>query len=418
VPQNLTRMPLAAIEGFRRLRRDGSERLTHRGKHVENQVEAADLENLRHDRLHRRDHHAALARARLLGGEHQAAQPGARNIFEPREIENQRLPLAHAGFQMRREVGAERFAIVVIQASFWGDGARGAVGSVGKRHSCICRRVWQYSRVLVEKRKQPELRFQRAAQWLYDAHARRARFGPLPAELAPRSADEAYGVQDAFVALRAQKLGAIGGYKIALSTAEMQKFVGVDAPQAGVMLESTIRRTPARVRAADYVNLIIEFEIAVQIAQDLPVADAPFFRDRVAQAVGAVMPAIELADDRGADYTELARHPLELICDNAWNEGAVLGHPVEQWQAIDLAEVRGVALINGREVGEGRGADAMGHPFHALAWIADHLASGGRGLLRGDVVITGSLIRTQPGRPGDLVSFALEGLGDVELRID
>lgn len=269
-----------------------------------------------------------------------------------------------------------------------------------------------------KKRTRSEPRILRAAQWLYDAHAKRERFAPLPDDLAPRSVDEAYGIQDEFVALRAQQLGAIGGYKIALSTPQMQRFLGVDRPQAGVMLEGTLHRTPARVRAADYVNLIIEFEIAVQMADSLPAADAPFSRERVAEAVGAVMPAIELADDRGAVYAELARRPLELICDNAWNEGAVLGYPVERWRDIDLAQVRGVASINGREIGEGRGADALGHPLDALAWIANHLSSEGRSLLRDDVVITGSLVTTKPGRAGDLVKFAVAGLGEVELRID
>ena len=268
------------------------------------------------------------------------------------------------------------------------------------------------------QKAKPDPRTRRAAHWLSEAHARRERFQPLPEELAPRSSDEAYGIQDEFVALRAQQLGAIAGYKIALSTPQMQKFMGVDAPQAGAMLESTIRRSPARVRAAGYVNLIVEFEIALQIGEALPAADAPFFRDRVAAAVGAVMPALELADDRGADYAEVARRPLELICDNCWNEGAVLGYPVEQWRGIDLASVGGVATINGHAVGEGVGADALGHPLDALAWIAGHLAANGRGLMRGDVVITGSLVRTQPGRRGDLIKFSLEGLGAVELRVD
>ena len=155
-----------------------------------------------------------------------------------------------------------------------------------------------------------------AAKQLLEAHERRERFAPLPADIAPRTESEAYAIQDAFVALRAQKLGAIAGYKIALTSAEMRRFVGVDAPQAGVLLESTIHRTPARVRAADYLRLIVEFEIAVQIAEDLPAADKPFSRERVAQAVGAVMPAMELADDRHADYDQLAKHPYELIADN------------------------------------------------------------------------------------------------------
>ena len=264
----------------------------------------------------------------------------------------------------------------------------------------------------------PADRSQAAARRLLEAHERRERFRPLPRELAPRTEEEAYAIQDSFVALRAKKLGGVAGYKIALATAEMQRFVGVNAPQAGAMLEFTLHRTPARVRAADYVQLIVEFEIAVEIAEDLPVADAPFLRSRVARAVGGVMPAIELADDRGAVYAELAKHPLELIADNGWNEGAVLGYPVHEWQNIDLAAVRGVATINGKAVGEGTGAQAMGHPLDALAWVADHLARRGRGLLRGDVVITGSLITSKRAKEGELVKFALEGLGDAELRVD
>ena len=257
-----------------------------------------------------------------------------------------------------------------------------------------------------------------AAARLLDAHERRERFAPLPADLAPRSAEEAYAIQDCYVAQRAEMLGAIAGYKIALSSKEMQRFVGVDAPQAGVMLASTLHHTPARVRAADYVRLIVEFEIAVEIAADMPAADAPYTREAVLPYIRAVMPAIELADDRNADYTQLARHPLELIADNGWNEGAVLGVPLEHWASLDLATVRGVAKINGRVVGEGRGDAAMGHPLEALAWVANHLAAQGRGLVYRDVVITGSIITTKTVQAGDLVCFEIDRLGPVELRVD
>ena len=260
--------------------------------------------------------------------------------------------------------------------------------------------------------------FTQAAEKLLEAHERRERFAPLPPGLAPRTEAEAYGIQDAFVALRAQKLGAVAGYKIALTSEAMRRFVGVNSPQAGVMLASTLQRSPGRIRAADFVRPIIEFEVAVEMADVLPVADSPFSRDRIAHAVGAVMPAIELADDRNADYKQLVQHPLELIADNAWNEGAVLGAPVHDWKGIDLAAVRAIAKINGMQVGEGRGADAMGHPLDAVAWLANHLASIGRGLLRGDVVITGSLITTKPVAAGDVVRYDLTELGSVELRVD
>jgi 2-keto-4-pentenoate hydratase len=262
------------------------------------------------------------------------------------------------------------------------------------------------------------LKFAAAAQELFDAHERRLPFAPLPPELAPSKPGEAYAVQDAFVALRARRLGAVAGYKIALSSPEMQRFVGVEMPMAGMILESTVRRSPARVSAGDYLNLIVEFEVGVEIADDLPAADAPYTRERVARAIGAVMPAIELADDRKANYAELVRHPLELIADNTWNEGVVLGYPLHEWRAIDLAAARGRASINGQAVGEGIGAAAMGHPLDAVAWIANHLASIGRGLLRKDLVITGSMITSKTVKSGDLVRFSLEGFGELELRVD
>lgn len=270
----------------------------------------------------------------------------------------------------------------------------------------------------LRKKKLPVPRVERAGRWLFNAHRARERFAPLPADLALRSLEEAYAAQNIFVALRAEALGPAAGHKIALTTPQMRKMCGIDIPIAGVMLEPLIRRSPARLRAADYVHLLIEFEIAVQLADDLAVADAPFTRGHVAQAVGAVMPAFELLDDRGADYAALPRHALQLVAENAWNEGAVLGTPVSDWRAIDLAAVRGVATVNGRQVGEGRGGDAMGHPLDALAWIANHLAATGRGLWAKEIVITGSLVTSQFPKAGDALRFALEGMGEVELKVE
>ena len=121
-----------------------------------------------------------------------------------------------------------------------------------------------------------------AAAWLLRRTTDRERFQPLPAELSPALAGRGLRHPGSLRCARARQRGAAVGYKIALSSAAMRRFVGVDSPQAGMMFESTIRHSPARIRAADYVNLIVEFEIAVELAEDLPAADAPFSRERVA----------------------------------------------------------------------------------------------------------------------------------------
>lgn len=270
--------------------------------------------------------------------------------------------------------------------------------------------------------KTTEPRIEGAAAWLYEAHRARDRFAPLPADLAPRTLAEAYSIQNEYVGMRAASLGQITGYKIALTTPAMRAMVGLGEPIAGDMLDKTIRRyssqSVARVHAADYVRLLVEFEIAIELAEDLPAIGAPYDRQRMAQAVAAVMPALELADDRNADYSMLPANPLMLVADNAWNEGAALGEPVRDWKDMDLAALRGVATINGKSVGEGHGRDVIGHPLDALAWIANHLASRGLGLWRGDVVITGSLVTSKFPKAGDRVRFEAGALGAVELLVD
>ena len=273
-----------------------------------------------------------------------------------------------------------------------------------------------------DRKKTGVPRIERAGEWLYEAHRRRERFAPLPAELAPRDVEEAYTIQSEFVGVRAASLGQVTGYKIALTTPAMRAMVGLDDSVAGCMLDKTIRRfdpdAAARVHVGDYVHLVAEFEIAFELAEDLPAFGAPYGRNRIRAAVGAAMPAMELADDRNADYSTLPANALMMIADNAWNEGAVLGAPVREWQDIDLGALRGVASINGKKVGTGRGRDVMGHPLDALGWLANHLAARGLGLWRGDVVITGSLVTSKFPKAGDLVRFEAGALGAVELLVE
>ncbi len=81
-------------------------------------------------------------------------------------------------------------------------------------------------------------------------------------------------------------------------------------------------------------------------------------------------------------------------------------------------KIAGRAIINGKEAGRGTGADVLGHPHHALAWLANHLASEGRGLHAGQIVLTGSLVKTVWLKAGDHVRMELDGLGEVEVTFE
>jgi 2-oxo-3-hexenedioate decarboxylase/2-keto-4-pentenoate hydratase len=102
-----------------------------------------------------------------------------------------------------------------------------------------------------------------------------------------------------------------------------------------------------------------------------------------------------------------------LVADDFFAAGCVLGKAIARSAAPDLLGVIGRAVINGTEVGQGTGADVLGHPHNALAWLANHLAAEGKGLHAGQVVLTGSLVKTVWLKAGDQVMMNLSELGTV-----
>ena len=261
-------------------------------------------------------------------------------------------------------------------------------------------------------------RVARAARWLVRQHRERVAFAGFPARIAPRDLDEAYAVQDAFVRLKSRDCGPVTGWKIALSNPAMQRFVGLVEPVAGCMLARQVVASPARTNAADYGRLLVEFEVAVQLGADLAPLGRRCTRADVQDAVAAVRPAFELADDRGADYAGLCAHGLQLVADNAWNEGAVLGAGRSDWRSLDLAAMRGVVSLDGTAIGEGRGGDLMGHPLDALAWLADCLSRRAIPMRAGDVAILGSLVTSKFPLAGQRLRFELDGFAPIELAVD
>ena len=256
----------------------------------------------------------------------------------------------------------------------------------------------------------------RIAAHIFDAHRRKERFQRLRGDLAPASLDEAYVVQDEVHRLfRDAGWGELGGHKIALTSHAVQELCGVDQPAGGGIFARTIRRSPATIRLADFMHLGLEFECAVRLGRDLPAAGAPYTRDSVAPAVAACMPAFELIEDRGADYGDL--DAASILTDKCWCGGVVLGPEVADWQGLDLASAPVELLWNGEAVDRGVTGAAMGHPFEGLAWLANLLAARSRGMQAGEIVITGSALRTRFPKAGDEITYRIEGLGETTARI-
>jgi 2-keto-4-pentenoate hydratase len=252
-----------------------------------------------------------------------------------------------------------------------------------------------------------------AANAIASARRDRTPLQPLAADVAPQDEADGYRIQEALHKLLAADFGALVGYKIGCTSAVMQRYLGIPHPCGGGVFARGVHDSGVSLPAADFVRVGVECEIAVRLAHDLKPSQAPFTADAVAQAVEAYLPAIEFVDDRYADWQTIGAPTL--VADDFFAAGCVLGKPVARSASPDLLDIVGRAEINGVEVGRGTGADVLGHPHHALAWLANHLAAGGNALRAGQIVLTGSLVKTVWLKAGDRVTMDLSGLGTVQV---
>lgn len=257
-----------------------------------------------------------------------------------------------------------------------------------------------------------------AAQLLVDQRRTLRPIEALPEALRPASEAEGYALQEALKQqLIKAGLGQVVGHKIGCTTDVMRKFLGIPNPCAGNIFANSVLHKSGRVSRKRFVKIGIECEIAVILGSDLIPDDAPFTRERVAAAVSAVMPAIEIVDDRYRDFAALGAPTL--TADDFFNSGSVLGEPITDWQRLDLASLSGATFIDGVQVGRGTGASVMGHPLNALTWLANSRAANGLApLRRGEFVSLGSLVETKWLNARMRTHIEIEQLGTVELFVD
>lgn len=241
----------------------------------------------------------------------------------------------------------------------------------------------------------------------------RAEGRQLPREEVAHVAGEqaAYAVQAAAVACSG--LTRIG-WKVAATSDAALQLLAVPGPSIGPVFAELTRESPATVAVFAAQGPAVECEFAFRMARDLAAEDAPYDPDEVLDAVGAVVPAIEVVASRFEGGFKGVGEAL-TIADFCFNHGWVHGADIAGWRAHDLSVARIRLEKDGETVAEGVGANVLGDPLAALVFAADKAAEIGRPLMAGEIVSTGTCTGVTPVGPGSRVRADFGPLGLVEI---
>lgn len=252
---------------------------------------------------------------------------------------------------------------------------------------------------------------EQAAAILHDLWLQKNRFVGLPEALKPVDRAEGYAIQAAFSRLNKQ---AVFGWKIAATSVDGQRHIGVDGPLAGRLFADRILPDGALVSLERNLMQVAEIEFAFRFARSLAPRAEEYTVDEVLAAVGTVHPSIEIPDSRYADFVTAGAPQLiaDLACANLF----VLGPAAEQWANFDFIDAEIPVMQNGAPVNSGYGRNVLGDPRVALTWLVNELSRHGMVCEAGQAVTTGTCRIPVAVKPGDDISADFGVLGRVHCR--
>jgi len=247
-----------------------------------------------------------------------------------------------------------------------------------------------------------------AAERLRTAHETGVVTGPVRGDIPIGDVAAAYAIQQVNTECWLATGRRLVGRKIGLTSKVVQKQLGVDSPDYGMLFADMALADGEEVALGSVLQPKVEAEVALVLERDLALPD-PTLTELIS-AVAYAVPAIEIVGSRIANWDIKL---VDTIADNASAGLFVLGTTPVELQGLDLRLAGMVMERRGEQVSIGAGAACLGNPLVAALWLARTMVRVGAPLRAGDIVMTGALGPMVTVAPGDVIEVRIGGLGSV-----
>jgi len=222
---------------------------------------------------------------------------------------------------------------------------------------------------------------------------------------------KAYEIQAINSKIRIAGGARVVGSKIGLTSVAVQKQLGVDQPDYGLLFDDMEVLNGGEISYKELMQPKVEAEIAFVLKKDLN--STSITTSEMLSAIDYALPAIEIVGSRVKDWNIKI---TDTIADNASASHFVVGHQPTRLENIDLINCKMSMYKNGEEVSKGTGSACLGSPINACIWLAKTMAAHGSPLKAGEVILSGALGPMAAVEAGDHVKAVIEGLGEVKLN--
>lgn len=253
---------------------------------------------------------------------------------------------------------------------------------------------------------------QQAAAKLFKAAQTKQVCKPLRDQIGTEDLSLAYQIQKINNDLKKEAGARAVGCKIGLTSKAVQKQLGVDQPDFGVLFDNKEVLHGDIIPWADMMQPKAEAEIAFVMKKEL--SSTSITAADLISAIDYALASIEIVGSRIENWDIKI---TDTIADNASASHFVLGHKPVKIENLDLLNCKMKMTKNGEQVSTGIGSASMGSPINATLWLAKTMARLGNPLKAGDIVLTGAVGPVTNLSPGDSVTAIFDTLGEVSLEV-
>jgi len=261
--------------------------------------------------------------------------------------------------------------------------------------------------------KSTKLKAENYAERLRRAFEERKAIDPLRNEIGLDNLNFAYEIQDINTKLRIQEGARVVGKKIGLTSKAVQKQLGVDQPDYGILFHDMEVLNGSSISVKEMMQPKVEAEVAFVLGDDLD-GEGITIVDLLA-SIDYALPAIEIVGSRIKDWDIKI---TDTIADNASASHYVLGHTPRTLDEFDVIECKMQMKKNNEIVSEGTGAACLGSPLNATLWLANKMIELGNPLKAGELIFSGAIGPMSNVTANDRIFVNIEGLGHVSVSFE
>ena len=230
----------------------------------------------------------------------------------------------------------------------------------------------------------------------------------------PSNKKEAYEIQLGYETLSKYELF---GWKVAATSKDGQKHIGVDGPLAGRLIKEKSFSNNSKISLKNNFMKLVEAEFAFKLSKNFPVRDKLYNFSEVLDGIDSCIPAIELPDSRFKNYKKLGSNVL--ISDNACaGEFVINVNSGKSPTNIDLSNFEVHCYKNNSLISVGIGKNVLENPLKALMWLINELNSLEINVLRKQIILTGTCIKPFSVERKDNILFDFNEFGKIACSFD